>query len=59
MDFEYIEEVTSGLISILVAIAVTYAASIVFPTSNLGWALIAVGFASFFSGFFGRYYGER
>lgn len=57
MDFEYQEELTSGIVSTAIGLTATYAVSFAIPTSNLQWALTAVGFASFFSGFFGRYYG--
>ncbi|WP_414838122.1 hypothetical protein ACK3SF_01840 [Candidatus Nanosalina sp. VS9-1] len=49
---EYREEFTSGAISLVIAVAVTYAVSLAYPSSDLQWALIAVAFASFFSGFF-------
>jgi hypothetical protein len=59
MNFEYQEELTSGVISTAIGLTATYAVSLAIPTSDLQWTLTAVGFASFFSGFFSRYYGER
>jgi len=50
------EEVISGATSTLIGLAATYGASLTVPTQDLQWALIAVGLASFFSGFFSRYY---
>jgi hypothetical protein len=52
-------ELFSGVISLAIALAVTYAVSFAVPTKDLQWALIAVGIASFFSGFFGRHYAEE
>ena len=49
-------EVISGVTSTVIGLAATYGASLAVPTQDLQWALIAVGFASFFSGFFSRYY---
>lgn len=49
---EYIEPAKSGAISLVIAVAVTYAVSMIYPTSDLPWTLTAVGFGSFFSGFF-------
>mgnify|MGYP006875068633 CR=1 FL=1 len=59
MNFEYQEELTSGVISTAIGLTATYAVSLAIPTSDLQWTLTAVGFASFFSGFFSRYYDER
>lgn len=53
------EEFVSGTIALLVALVATYGVSNLISTSDLEWALIAVGCASFFSGFFGRYFGEK
>ena len=55
----YAGELKSGATSLIIGLAVTYAVSLVYPTQDLQWALTAVGFASFFSGFFGRYYAEN
>ena len=49
-------EFISGVSSLVMSVAVTYGVSLVYPTSDLQWALIAVGFAGFFSGFFSHYY---
>lgn len=38
-----------GVVSVLIAVIVTYAVSTVIPTEDLIWALYAVVFASFFS----------
>ncbi|WP_268237302.1 hypothetical protein [Paraliobacillus quinghaiensis] len=40
------------MISVVIALIFTYLASLVIPTEELVWAMIAVTFASFFSGFF-------
>jgi hypothetical protein len=53
-DFK--EEAVSGVISLAIGVSATYAVSYLLPTQNLQWALTAVGFASFFSGFFSSYY---
>lgn len=50
------DEVISGVTSLVIALITTYSVSYAVPTQDLQWALTAVGFASFFSGFFGRYY---
>lgn len=34
-------------------LAAAYIINLIIPTTNLGWSLIAVGFAAFFSGVFG------
>lgn len=60
MDLQsYKGEAISGLVSLVIGLVATYAVSFAVPTSDLQWALYAVGFASFFSGFFGRYYAEE
>ncbi|PSH01183.1 MAG: hypothetical protein BRC27_02855 [Nanohaloarchaea archaeon SW_10_44_10] len=53
------EEFISGVISLVISLVVTYGVSWVYPTFELDWALTAVGFASFFSGFFSHYYAEK
>jgi ABC-type antimicrobial peptide transport system permease subunit len=58
MDFEYKDEVISGFVGSIIGVAATYGVSLAIPTTNLTWALTAVGFASFFSGFFGSYYAK-
>ncbi|MFB6158961.1 MAG: hypothetical protein ABEJ95_04885 [Candidatus Nanohalobium sp.] len=50
------DELTSGAVSTVIALAATYAVSLAVPTQDLQWALTAVGFASFFSGFFGAHF---
>ena len=52
-------EFISGVISLVISLVVTYGVSWVYPTFELDWALTAVGFASFFSGFFSHYYTEE
>jgi flagellin-like protein len=50
----------SGVISLVVAVVFTVAvAQLIEPPWDLVGALIAVGIAAFFSGFFGRYYADR
>jgi len=53
------DEFISGVISTVVGLVATYGVSLAVPTQDLQWALTAVGFASFFSGFFGRYYARE
>jgi len=50
------ESLISGFTSALVAVLAAYIVSFMIPAGDLTWALIAVGVASFFSGFFSRYY---
>lgn len=52
-------ELVSGFTSLSIALAVTYSVSMAYPTTDIQWALTAVGFASFFSGFFSHYYAVR
>ncbi|MBC5793561.1 MAG: hypothetical protein H8Z69_06050 [Nanohaloarchaea archaeon] len=59
MDFSYQEELISGVVSTVIGVAATYGVSLAIPTNDLTWALTAVGFASFFSGFFGSYYSNK
>lgn len=56
MLFNYKKEFTSGIISTIIALFITYIVSFIFPTGNLRWALTAVGIASFFSAFFTHYF---
>lgn len=51
-------ELISGITSAAIGLAATYAVSLVVPTQDLQWALTAVVFASFFSGFFGAKFSE-
>jgi len=55
---EFKGEFISGFTSVAVSLAATYGVSFVYPAADLQWALVAVGFASFFSGFFSHYYAE-
>lgn len=59
MEISCREELESGAYSFSIGIIATYAVSYVVPTSDLTWALIAVGFASFFSGFFSHFFAEK
>ena len=43
----------SGVVAIIIALIITYVVSLIIPTGNLTWSLIAVGFASFISAFAG------
>lgn len=52
-------EFISGVTSLIISLVVTYGVSLAYPTGDLQWALTAVGFASFFSGFFGHHYAEE
>lgn len=44
--------IKAGIISVIISMAFTFLASLIFPTTDLSWAIIAVTMASFFSGFF-------
>jgi hypothetical protein len=56
MELDELEgPVVSGVISVVIALVVTFGVAQVIPTQELEWALTAVGFASFFSGFFSAY----
>jgi len=51
------ESVISGVVGLVVAVIMTVlVAQAITPPWDLVGALIAVGVASFFSGFFGRYF---
>ena len=39
----------SGVIAVVIALVITYLVSLVIPTTELTWALIAVGIGSFVS----------
>lgn len=50
MDQDLIKDsVLHGLISVVIAVVITYGVSMVIPTQGLVWALYAVAFAAFFS----------
>ncbi len=51
--------VMSGILSLVINLVVTYIISLLFPTTDLGWAMTLVAIASFFAGFFGYYGGHR
>jgi hypothetical protein len=44
----------SGVVSVIIALIITYLVSLVIPTGDLRWAMIAVGIGSFASGFAGH-----
>jgi chromate transport protein ChrA len=44
--------IKAAVISVIIAVVFTFLASLIIPTDDLTWALIAVTFAAFFSGFF-------
>lgn len=46
---------TAGIVSLIVNLIVTYIIALLFPTTDLGWALTLVAITSFFAGFFGYY----
>lgn len=52
-------ELVSGFVSLVIALVVTLGVSLVYPTDDLQWALTAVGFASFFAGFFSHHYADQ
>lgn len=49
--------VLSGIIGMVIGVIITYIISLGIPTENLFWAILAVGDASFFAGFFGHWRG--
>lgn len=59
MDNLLTRSIVSGLISVVVGVAVTALVAQFIATSDLEWALIAVGFASFFSGLGGYIAGHQ
>ena len=54
MEIKYQEELKVGLISTAISLLITYGVSLVYPTEDITWALIAVAFSAFFSGFFAK-----
>ena len=53
------EALLSGVSGLVIAVVFTMVvAQLIQPPWTLGGSLVAVGLASFFSGFFGRYYAE-
>lgn len=46
----------AAIVSLIVNLIVTYVIYLIFPTTNLGWALTLVAITSFFAGLF-SYYG--
>lgn len=42
-------ELLSGVVAVVIALIITYLVSLVIPTTELTWALIAVGIGSFVS----------
>ena len=51
--------VLSGVIGVVIGLVATYVMSLIRPTTNLQWSLIAVGIASFCSAFAGYIRGVR
>lgn len=50
MDQDLVKDVAvHGLISVVIALAITYGVNMAVPSGDIQWALIAVGIASFFS----------
>lgn len=45
----------AGIVSLIVNLIITYVIALLFPTTDLGWALTLVAITSFFAGFFGYY----
>ena len=43
-----VDAIKSGAIGLVIGLVATYLVSLIFPTTNLRWSLVAVGFASFF-----------
>jgi uncharacterized membrane protein len=50
MQRKIIGTIIAGIISIVIGVTTTYIVGQFIPTADLMWALIAVTFASFFSG---------
>ncbi len=59
MQTLFTRSVIAGIVAIVFGVVATFLVDIVVPTTNLTWAMIAVGFASFFGGFAGYYFGFR
>lgn len=56
MELEELQHpLISGSISAVIGLTITFGVNLVYPTNDITWALTAVGFASFFSGFFSDY----
>lgn len=51
--------IISGAYAVGFGLVATVLVSLIFSTTNLTWALIAVGFATFFAGFAGYIVGQR
>ena len=49
----WVQGVISGVIGTVIGPAITFVVSLIIPTANLTWSLIAVGIASFFAAFAG------
>lgn len=49
----------AGIVAVIFGVLATFLVDMVAPTANLMWAMTAVGFASFFGGFAGYYFGFR
>jgi predicted membrane-bound spermidine synthase len=50
--------IIAGIVAVIFAVIATLIVDALLPTSNLTWALIAVGFASFFAGLAGYLSGQ-
>lgn len=48
-NVSWIRAAISGVIGLLIGLVLTYVVSLLIPTTNLRWSLMAVGFASFFA----------
>ncbi len=59
MQTLFTRSLIAGIVALLFGLIATLLVDVVIPTTNLQWALIAVGFASFFGGFAGYYFGFR
>ncbi len=49
--------VVAGIIGLIIGVIITFLVSLGIPTENLMWAVLGVGDASFFAGYFGHWRG--
>ncbi len=52
-NISWVQALIAGVIGVVLGLVITFVVSLIIPTTNLSWSLIAVGFASFFAAFSG------